>query len=250
MSSNTTYLVTGGNRGLGLGFVKTLLARPNAAVIAGVRDPSRPSSQALSELPVGNSSSLIIVKIESDLKESVLAAMQDLQKNHGINSLDVVIANAGIANNVPTVAEADLEELKEHFLVNTAGVVGLFQAVLPLLNQSQKQKMFVAISSNAACIGDLETRNFPNAVYGPSKAALNHLVKRIHLEHKDITAFPVHPGWVQTDMGNAGAVKFGLEKAELTVDESVGGVVKLIDGATKQETSGRFWNYLGGQEVW
>lgn len=30
-------------------------------------------------------------------------------------------------------------------------------------------------------------------------------------------------------MGNSGAVDFGLEKAEITVDESIGGVVKVVN---------------------
>jgi NAD(P)-dependent dehydrogenase (short-subunit alcohol dehydrogenase family) len=68
----------------------------------------------------------------------------------------------------------------------------------------------------------------PNAAYGPSKIALNWLIKKIHLEHKDITAFPVDPGWIQTEMGNVVARDFGFEQAEITVEQSAAGVVKLV----------------------
>lgn len=34
--------------------------------------------------------------------------------------------------------------------------------------------------------------------------------------------------WVQTEMGNDGARTFGLEKAEITVEESVSGLVKVV----------------------
>lgn len=34
--------------------------------------------------------------------------------------------------------------------------------------------------------------------------------------------------WVQTDMGNAGAVAFGLQKAEIAVEESLSGLVKVV----------------------
>jgi norsolorinic acid ketoreductase len=75
---------------------------------------------------------------------------------------------------------------------------------------------------------DYDQIQVPNAAYGPSKAALNHIVKKIHVEHEDITAVPMDPGWVQTDMGNIAAGKFGIEKADITVEESVSGVVKVV----------------------
>jgi len=34
--------------------------------------------------------------------------------------------------------------------------------------------------------------------------------------------------WVQTDMGNAGAVALGMKEAEITVEESVRGLVKVV----------------------
>jgi len=246
--TQTTYLITGSNRGLGFAFVTKLLARPNTTVIAGVRDPSHASSQGLSKLPVGKSSSLIVVKLESYPKESALEAVKDLQQNHGISSLDVVIANAAIAKVFPTVAAVDVEDMAEHYLVNTIGVVALFQAVLPLLSNSQKQRKFIAISSKAGSIGNMD--KVPNSAYGVTKAALNYIVKKIHLEHEDIIAVPIDPGWAQTDMGNYGAALFGVEKAEITVEESISGVVKIIDEATREKTSGKFFNYTGGEASW
>lgn len=34
--------------------------------------------------------------------------------------------------------------------------------------------------------------------------------------------------WVQTDMGNDGAHALGMEKAEIPVAESVGGMIKVV----------------------
>lgn len=47
-----------------------------------------------------------------------------------------------------------------------------------------------------------------------------------------------------TDMGNASARKVGLERAFQTVEESVGGIVKLIDGATRESAGAqlRVWD--------
>jgi len=96
----------------------------------------------------------------------------------------------------------------------------------------------------------MEKRDFPNAAYGGSKNALNYLTKKIHLENLDLVAFPVDPGWVQTDMGNAGAKAFGFEKAEITVEESVSGLVNVIDSATRESTSGKFMVYDGTVSTW
>jgi norsolorinic acid ketoreductase len=51
--------------------------------------------------------------------------------------------------------------------------------------------------------------------------------------------------WVQTDMGNTGAQSLGLEKAEIEVEVSVAGLIKVIDSATRENASGKFWNYDG-----
>lgn len=56
--------------------------------------------------------------------------------------------------------------------------------------------------------------------------------------------------FVQTDMGNAGAVAFGMEKAHTTVEESVNGILLQIDEATRVNTSGRFKNFTGDEFAW
>ena len=48
--STTTYLISGGNRGIGKGFVGALLTRPNTTVIALVRNSAHETSQSLTML--------------------------------------------------------------------------------------------------------------------------------------------------------------------------------------------------------
>ena len=56
--------------------------------------------------------------------------------------------------------------------------------------------------------------------------------------------------WVQTDMGNTGAQTLGLEKAEVEVDVSVSGMIKVIDAANREDTSGKFMLYDGTSKPW
>lgn len=51
-------------------------------------------------------------------------------------------------------------------------------------------------------------------------------------------------------MGNRGARSFQLEKASITVDESVKGVVKVIDASTRETHSGKLWTFTGEEEPW
>jgi norsolorinic acid ketoreductase len=55
---------------------------------------------------------------------------------------------------------------------------------------------------------------------------------------------------VQTDMGNIGAQTLGLEKAEIGVDVSVSGMIKVIDAANREDTSGKFMYYDGTSKPW
>ncbi|KAK7736165.1 hypothetical protein SLS53_007193 [Cytospora paraplurivora] len=90
----------------------------------------------------------------------------------------------------------------------------------------------------------------PNAAYGPTKAAAHWLTQRINGEDEKLIAFAVHPGFVQTELGNRAAYLLGLEEAHISVKESVDGVVPIIDKATKQGTTGRLWDYTGVPIAW
>ena len=90
-SSNTVYLITGANRGIGLGLVTALLKRPNTTVIAGVRDTTASTSQALSSLPTANASKVVVVQIDSNNQYSAELAIKGLKD---IDHIDTVIANA------------------------------------------------------------------------------------------------------------------------------------------------------------
>jgi norsolorinic acid ketoreductase len=193
---STIYLVTGASRGLGRALVAAYLAQPNNTVIAAVRDPTSSSSISLQELVKGANSSLIIVKIDSLSETDAQQAITQLKSEHNITSLDVVIANAGIAKLFPLVQDARVEDFLEHYRTNVIGVAILFQAILPLLKNSTKTPKFVVMGSVAGSIGEAEKSPVPNTVYGASKAALNFITKRIHAENADIIAFPVHPGFV------------------------------------------------------
>ncbi|EYE91882.1 putative toxin biosynthesis ketoreductase [Aspergillus ruber CBS 135680] len=230
--TQTVILITGANRGIRKALVITYLARTNTAVIATAREASSKNTQELRSLPAGPDSQLIIVILSLDIPSSISDTIPQILEHH-IGHIGLVIANADICNHWGPVVDVEDSDLMSHFEVNALGILRLFRATTPLLLLS-KQAKFVYISSELAI----------------SKAAGNYLVKKIDAEHTDIVALSIDPGFVQTDMGNRGAQCNGLERAPMTIAESVQRIIDQIDGATKSTIAGRFIKYSGDRLSW
>lgn len=150
-----TVLVSGANRGLGEGLLKLYLAKPNHTVIAANRDPSHPTSKALSSLLTGPGSRLIVVRVDASVENDALEAVKVLEKE-GIEHLDLVIANAGVSYVWPKVSELKIADLEGHLIPNVYGAVRLYQATLPLLLKANRPK-WVTMGSIA---GNIEVRPY------------------------------------------------------------------------------------------
>jgi len=250
--SSKIYLITGANRGIGYGVLFNFLSRPYSTCIAAVRNPST-SEQALTSLPRGTGSKLIIVKIDSSSPTDAAKAVKELHDIHKIEKIDVVVANAGIGTHYSNVVDLKLEHLQEHINVNVFGPLTLFQAVLPLLSASPSPK-FCLIGSAIGSIGEMESYPFPMVAYGMSKTMAHYLVRKIHIEHGGekgkLIAWCVYPGFVQTDTGNAGARYCGYPEAPDTVVDAKEFVTKTIDEATMENTGGHFPSLHGGEIKW
>ncbi|KAI0970354.1 Nor-1 [Xylaria arbuscula] len=248
--SPTTVLITGANRGLGRGLAEAYLSRPDHIVIGAVRDESSSSAASLKAFKAASGSRVILVKLASDSETDAAAAVETI-KAAGISALDIVIANAGIAGRFARLEDVAASDFKEFFEVNTYSVLRLFIAVYPLLKATADKKgpgspKFIAISTVASRILKLEENApFMLGSYGASKAAVNYVVRRAHVENEWLQAFLLEPGVIQTDMGNEGAQYFGWPEAPIKVSDSVEGLLKQIDGSTREATSGKFFDYLG-----
>ncbi|RDW58239.1 aflatoxin biosynthesis ketoreductase nor-1-like protein [Coleophoma cylindrospora] len=242
MHPETIYLITGASRGLGRGFLDVLRQRPNTTVVAAVRNLESSSSKEINLLSTASGSKVITVVIDSTVASSAQEAVKTLQSEHGITKLDVVIANAGIAKYYGLAEVTPIEEVREHFEVNTIGVLALFHATWPLLKLSS-HPIFVGLTTSGASITNLGDIPMGITSYGISKAALNYLVRKIHFENPSLIAFVISPGWVQTEMGNYGASTLDMASAPLTIEDSVHGMLAKIDNATREETSGKFESF-------
>lgn len=169
------------------------LAQPDNTVIGTVRDVLSEQAKDLSTLPKGLGSRLIVVPLSVDNPSSAAQAASEIQTQHHIEHLDIVIANAGICNHWGPVLEMADSDVLSHFEVNTLGPLRLFQALAPLLQKAGTPK-FVYISTLLASIREIERMPSLTAAYGMSKVAGNYLVKKIDAENEHLIAFSMDPG--------------------------------------------------------
>ncbi|CAD6578757.1 MAG: hypothetical protein TREMPRED_002262 [Tremellales sp. Tagirdzhanova-0007] len=222
-----TVLITGANRGVGLGFVHAFLEK-GYTVIAAIRD--------VSKMP--KLDGVITVKIAADSKTDAKQAMEDLRSTHKITTLDIVIANAAINPSGEHFKDTDPEDMEAAWRVNVLGPLILFQATLPFQPAGSK---FIVISSGAGTI-DREHR-LGSGAYGHSKAAVNFIVRKLHFEHPDLIVLSLDPGGVRTEMGNRGAIWMGMEESTKEVSDHMptgysAGMMRVIEHAEKTTTSG------------
>ena len=237
--SKQTVLVTGANRGIGLGLVK-LLCEKGYRVLATCRNPS--SAPELSEvLKNANQPEPIALDVAEDASIDQLG--QYLETNH--LHVHHLINNAGVtAKNHPVdyPDKVDREDALKLFNINVIGVAKVTQ-VSGVLRSDNKGGRGINISSLMGSIGaTLKGGSTRGITYRASKAAQNMMTAVLALEHPHLIFLMVSPGWVQTDMGGAGG-----RTADLSVEESSMGVVRVMEEA-EMEMTGKFVDWRG-QEI-
>ncbi len=152
--------------------------------------------------------------------------------------IDLIILNAGINVHDGGLTTVDATKWTELMTVNALGPLLAARAFLPRLKDGGA---IAALSSTLGSIG----ANSGGGLYSyrMSKAALNAGLKTlaIELKRRHIAVAALHPGWVKTEMGGAGA--------EVDVGESVTGLRAVIAGLAP-ERSGVFLDYRGNALPW
>ncbi|KAH7374221.1 short-chain dehydrogenase [Cadophora sp. MPI-SDFR-AT-0126] len=236
--------------GIGRGLVETLLARPDTTVIACVRDLLAALAKSLSSIPVAANTKLITAKVDSWSDTDALDAIASLQTDHGITTIDFVVANAGIMADMDPVIQVSPQSMRDSFQINTIAPLLLFRATLPLLLSSQSgDPRFILIGSLGASITLGPKAGCPLAAYGSTKAASHYVVSEIHSEHgKNIIAWVFHPGLVDTQMGRRFSEASGYPL--FTVQQCVDMFLEQAEKSTKETHGGLFIGYNGKEVPW
>ncbi|XP_055864165.1 C-factor-like [Biomphalaria glabrata] len=249
--SAKTVLVTGASRGLGLEFVRQLLAlpKPPEVLIAACRDPEK--AEDLQSLAKSNRA-VRVVKLDVEKDEDIEKAVKVISGYVGEKGLNLLINNAAILSRQIQGVLTDVTRtiLQEHFNVNVSSPVILTQKFLPLLRKaaslsgtkelSTSKAAVVMISSIISSQGSQDTippeHSFMH--YKLSKTALNMatILAARELRSDGILVTALHPGWVKTDMGTSAA--------PLTAEESIKDCLQAIAKAG-EESNGKLIDFKG-----
>jgi NAD(P)-dependent dehydrogenase (short-subunit alcohol dehydrogenase family) len=194
-------VVTGGNRGIGLGIARGL-AKAGARVALWARDETR-SAAACAELEALGAEALALrcdVSREEDVQEAARATLARFGR------IDACFANAGYGAPANPL-KLGLDDWRRLLAVNLDGAfLTLREAARHMVERGGGGKL-VAISSISEIFG---TPKQPH--YAASKAALGALVRSfaVELARHDIQVNAIQPGWIVTD-----ATAAALEHAPL-----------------------------------
>ena len=235
----TRYLITGSNRGLGLEMVRHLSQRENVTIFATCRKPVE--ADVLNTIAEEHPNKVMVVQLDVTNQDSIDASVE-VVKEH-TDGLDVLINNAAInpPRRYQSFETLDAEGFTFMLQVNTVAPLMIVKAYADLLKAGMNTKI-VNISSQLGSLTTVSSGNFGYG-YTTSKAGLNMVTRCLagDLGPEGIICVMLHPGWVQTDMGGA--------NANLTPDESITGVLNVIDGLTPQD-NGMFYRWDGSVHPW
>ena len=210
-NSNNTALVTGGNRGIGLAICQGLLGQ-GFDIILTARSPEK-GQAAIAKLETGDRTATFL-ELDMDRDRSIERATQKLASQ--IDKLDVLVNNAGIyLDRGNTILTASRELMSGTMNTNAFGPLKLTQAMLPLLEKSNRPRIINVSSGN----GQLDGLSASAPSYSLSKLTLSGITILLAdtLRSKGIAVYAMCPGWVRTDMGGAAAPRSPEEGADTAV---------------------------------
>ena len=227
-------LITGANRGLGLGFVKKFLEK-NVKVFCTTRNISKSNELMKYQTKYPNNLEICELDLIAENSSNVLSNFL------GDNPVDTFISNAGVIGSSSqhfkgVSSDSWLEVLK----INLIAPLLITQSIVRNIEISNEKKVYF-ISSKVGSIDD--NRGGGMYIYRSSKTALNQVVKSLSIDLKPlgISVISLHPGWVRTDMGGPNAL--------ISVDQSIDGMMSVIS-STNIKNSGQFLNYDGNKIPW
>ncbi|CAG9783425.1 unnamed protein product [Diatraea saccharalis] len=242
-----TVVITGANRGLGLGMVKYLTRQVQTEKIIGTcRKPSEELEKIAQE-----SNKLQIINLDVTDFGSYDDFTSQIAKVTGNDGLNLLINNAGVTTKFTKLNLVKTEQLLDNLTVNTIAPIMLTKSLLPLLKQAAEVNSNMQMGSSRAAVINMSSvlgsiaQNDQGGFYPYrcSKAALNAATKSMSIDLKkvNILVASMHPGWVRTDMGG--------KNAPLDVETSVTGIFTTIQRLGETD-SGKFLQYDGTELPW
>lgn len=220
-----TVLVIGASRGIGLEFAHQY-AEAGARVIATARDAA-----GLQRLRALGAQALAL-----DVTDAASASGLGWRIDGG--EFDVAIVAAGVYG--PRTSGLEPPSQADFDAVMHTNVLGAMRVLPQIADNLAPGARLAVISSRMGSIGLRAASS--GWLYRASKAALNSVLKDASLVLAGrAVCVALHPGWVRTDMGGAGA--------EIEVADSAAGLRRMLAALTPADNGG-FFNVDGTPLAW
>lgn len=222
MHYSKKVVVTGANKGIGLGLSKALAQQGHEVLMTGRNTTS------LQEAAKGITGSVYTHLLDVQSTESIEAFSRFVQNEWGpfhvlVNNAAVLLEPLMHPGDPQKPLRATLEEVETTWRTNVLGPYALIQTLYPSLVRDVRADI-INVSSGAGAL----THMGPGYVsYRMSKSALNALTRTLAQEVKGTQIYvnSVCPGWVRTDMGT--------DQATRSIEEGLAGMLWIINEEPK-----------------
>jgi NAD(P)-dependent dehydrogenase (short-subunit alcohol dehydrogenase family) len=249
---DSSVLVQGASRGIGLEFVRQLLAESRAGrVFACCRTPA--AARELAALSA-QEPRLRVVALDATDEHSIARAADQVAA--ATDRLQLIVNCAGVLHGGPTAITAEKRladvragALAASFAVNALGPLLVAKHFERLLAHRERA-VFANISARVGSIGDNRLGGW--YAYRGAKAAQNMFTKTLAIEwarsRRNVICVALHPGTTDTDLSRPFQANVPAGKL-FTPERTVRQLLEIIDRLTPADT-GRFLAWDGGGIPW
>lgn len=223
-----SVLITGCNRGLGLGLAKAFLSssEPPTHLFAACRAPAH--ADQLQQLAEDHRDVVHVIQLDVTEKADYQRVVDQVAEVVGDEGLNVLVNNAAISTKNKSLADVTQEDMVSAFNVNCVAPLFLTKAFLHLLERAanKSQAGAASLSIRRAAVIQISSAPGPrfhlqqaagthtgNYAYRTSKRALDCVCLSLAMDVKEkgILVVCINPGWVNTDMGGPNATRSAMD---------------------------------------
>jgi NAD(P)-dependent dehydrogenase (short-subunit alcohol dehydrogenase family) len=218
--SKKVVLITGASSGMGKETAKTLIKEGYTVYVAARRVEKMQDLKELGGIPI---------KMDVTKEEDMVAAVEQIKKNHG--GVDILINNAGYGS-YGAIEDVPIDEARRQFEVNIFGLARLTQLVLPGMRQNRYGKIV-----NISSMGGKIYTPF-GGWYHATKHALEGLSDCLRWETAPfgVDVIVIEPGGIATPWGVIAAENLKKTSANGAYAQAAS---KAADGMAEMYTSDR-----------
>jgi NAD(P)-dependent dehydrogenase (short-subunit alcohol dehydrogenase family) len=220
-------IITGASQGLGLALARAVAAAGWSVVIDARREDRL--TAAVDEIRQHAAPGSEIVAIVGDVTDPAHRAELRAHANR-LGTVRLLVNNASTlgASPLPSLDELDDDVLRRTFEVNVVAPLALVRELAADLDTGAT---VIAVTSDAA------VEAYPGwGAYGSTKAALEHAIRVLGVEHPEWRVLVVDPGDMRTEMHQDAFPGEDISDRP-PAEDSVPGLLALIDG---DQPSGRY----------